>query len=101
MVEDESDHLHVTWIQPMSPGPTCPITNNSIRWSLVNTGDTVGTDEIIASSEYFIPGLEAYTAYAVHIASKTDGGFGQEGSASNTTDQDSKYLKYIYTDPFF
>lgn len=95
MVENLSDHLHVTWIQPAPPGPMCPITNNSIKWFLANTGDTVGADEIIASSEYSITGLEAYTNYSVHIASKTDYGFGQEASASNTTDQDSKHSKCI------
>ncbi|XP_027209268.2 uncharacterized protein [Penaeus vannamei] len=88
MVEDVSDHLNVTWTQPAAPGPLCPITNNSIRWFLAETGDAVGQEEIITSAAYSITGLEAYTTYMVHVASKTDGGFGQEGTANNTTDQD-------------
>lgn len=101
MVEDVSDHLNVTWTQPAAPGPLCPITNNSIRWFLADTGDAVGQEEIITSAAYSITGLEAYTTYMVHVASKTDGGFGQEGTANNTTDQDSKYLICFYTMPFF
>ncbi|XP_042881990.1 uncharacterized protein LOC122259333 isoform X2 [Penaeus japonicus] len=88
MVEDDSEHLGVTWTQPAPPGPLCPITRNSVRWSLNDTGDTVGHDEIIASIAYSITGLKAYTTYVVHVASETDGGFGQEGAAINTTDQD-------------
>ncbi|XP_042884081.1 uncharacterized protein LOC122260749 [Penaeus japonicus] len=88
MVEDESEHLDVTWTQPAPPGPLCPITRNSVRWSLNDTGDTVGKDEITASTEYSITGLKAYTTYVVHVASETDGGFGQEIAANNTTDQD-------------
>ncbi|XP_063606009.1 tyrosine-protein phosphatase Lar-like [Penaeus indicus] len=88
MVENVSDHLDVTWTQPAPPGPLCPITNNTIRWTLAETGDAVGHEEIIASTAYSISGLEAYTTYMVHVGSKTDGGFGQEGTANNTTDQD-------------
>ncbi|ROT81278.1 hypothetical protein C7M84_025566 [Penaeus vannamei] len=88
MVENEPNHLGVTWTQPAPPGPVCPITNNSVRWFQNETGETVGQVEIIASTAYFITGLKAYTNYTIYVASKTEGGFSPERSAYNTTDQD-------------
>lgn len=90
MVENEPNHLGVTWTQPAPPGPVCPITNNSVRWFRNETGETVGQVEIIASTAYFITGLKAYTNYTIYVASKTEGGFSPERSAYNTTDQDGK-----------
>ncbi|XP_047481034.1 uncharacterized protein LOC125033502 isoform X3 [Penaeus chinensis] len=88
MVKNEPNHLVVTWTHPAPPGPLCNITKNSVRWFQSETGETVGQDEITASTVYFITGLKAYTNYTICIASKTVGGFSPEGSGYNTTDQD-------------
>ncbi|XP_037775312.1 LOW QUALITY PROTEIN: uncharacterized protein LOC119572333 [Penaeus monodon] len=88
MVENEPNHLGVTWTQPAPPGPLCPIINNSVRWFQSETGETVGQVEIIASTAYFITDLKAYTNYTIYVASKTEGGFSPERSGYNTTDQD-------------
>ncbi|XP_042858240.1 uncharacterized protein LOC122244415 [Penaeus japonicus] len=84
-VEDKSDHLDVTWTQPSPPGTLCPITNNSISWSRVDTAGEAGEAEIVASSSYTITGLDPCAQYSVSVRAANEKGYGDpDGSAGNT-----------------
>lgn len=84
-VDDMPDRLKVSWMQPPSPGPLCPITNNIISWSRVDTGGSAGEVEIAAGWTHVITGLDPCAQYRVAVRAVNKEGHGDQTEDTGNT----------------
>lgn len=87
---DDPNSLIVSWTQP--PSGNCDIVTNTIMWRVSGSVTDTGQDEVPATTNYIITGLETCTEYEVFVSAATEAGHGPQGADRGTTGVEGKWL---------